>query len=131
MSEHRHTYWQRHPRDFANEYTIIAIPEDKAPPAQDGWTKLSRDDALARARWTPDKHNTAHVTVDPCPCGDCGLGQYASKHPHSPIGKRARFTEHLPGDARARQRDAAILGPRSDEYKARWDPFYEPKESVA
>lgn len=58
------TYWYYCPRGFANEYSIGAAEdaEDAKDFEADGWTRISRKDALRYARQKDDAVTTHYIT---------------------------------------------------------------------
>jgi len=85
MSNHRHQYYIRYPRGFANEYSVYAVPEGEIPATPDttkmqfegveagealepvDCERITRKQALRKARKTPKPSTIYHVTVNLCP----------------------------------------------------------------
>lgn len=85
----RHAYLKKHPRNFGNEFTVISVPEDQVEDAQyEGWTRLTRDEALNEARSHNHPDQQAYISVIPCSCDGCALMEYARKHRWSILAKR-------------------------------------------
>jgi hypothetical protein len=59
------TYWQRHPRDFANEYDVgIATTRDAANTYADrGYERIKRDQAIRAITYGGDAATQAFVSV--------------------------------------------------------------------
>lgn len=90
MPDHRHSYYKTHPNGIEQEYNIYALPTSEDAP--DSAESLDRDQAIKEARTKPGARGSIlHVTVFPCPCGDCTLSRYAERHPQSPVSDRAEI----------------------------------------
>lgn len=59
------TYWQRFPRDFANEYEIgVATTAASGEQYKDeGYTRIARDTALRDMSWRGNAATQAYVSV--------------------------------------------------------------------
>ena len=110
MNEHRHTYWVYWPRDFGNEYTVIAVPQHHVPayktttwdgdtrtekltPQQGTLERVTRDEALHLAAATSSEAEPRmHVHVSMCPyCEDDALQSEASrKSDHGALAGRVK-----------------------------------------
>lgn len=68
----RRAYYVRHPRDFANEYSLRYTVGGAKLSADDGWERITRREAerLARAererrRWEPERSGYADADIYP------------------------------------------------------------------
>jgi hypothetical protein len=102
-SDHNHHYYQFHPRNFANEYHVYAVPKNHKPaihipsthardatirilgatkdPVDYSLSQVSRDEALKAARWTGDLLTDSNIKVFGCPHCDTDALSQAAKQP--------------------------------------------------
>lgn len=94
-SHQAHVYWLRHKNGRHFAYIVGAT---HGPPPR--WATHHHQvpkDAALKAATAAENGSPDRVTVELCPCGQCSLGTYAKKHPHSSLAKRARahaWVEH-------------------------------------